>query len=400
MYKGKNIFDEGMSAFSCPIHLNLLDIIQEMNRVERYPLEVYSEKILKAASLFNTGLSKSRESDLISAKEWFCKALDQLHDFNISCLECIPPGTIRDQVSLSVSLLRCMALLNLGHVEFQQSNFVESSRTYHQSLDHLKSIRRDLDTGSIQSEMHQEALFYSSYIMAACLNCIGITLFQEEITDEQGSEYDLIQAKAEGCLKYLKASTTLYEECSRHHSNLGDSLTFGDTLPFNANMATAFNNLGRVYYIMDDFEQCLESYTVCLNLRLLSLPANHLDISVSYFNMGQALQARGQEGDKEEVLDHYLTFLAIAAPTLGYADESIVKAVVVVTDIYTFLGRFLEAESILHEYLSSSSFTLPDALKSKAILLTTLSTVYASQQKLQESFETLLQAQDLMLTIP
>ncbi|GFH50191.1 hypothetical protein CTEN210_06667 [Chaetoceros tenuissimus] len=386
-----HIFDEGALVFSEPLYLDLLEIQlnqgeQRYDHLKVLSLEYCSKKIIKAASLFNTGLSKSRESDLDSAKKCFCKALDQLNDFNTSCLEYIPPVTIY--------LLTSIAKLNLGHLEFQQLNFGKSCHFYHQSLDHLKSLRNDLDTGSIQSEMHEEALFYSSYIMAACLNCIGIAVLKKEITD-QGEEYNLlIQAKAKACLKYLQASITLYEECSRYHNNLGDSLTF------NANMATAFNNLGRVYYIMDDFEQSLESYTVCLNLRLLSLPANHLDISIAHFNMGQALQALRQEGDKEEVLDHYQTFLAIAVPILGYADVNVVKAVVVVTDIYTFLGRFVEAESILQEYLSSSSITSYEALKSKVILLTTLSTVYASQQKLRDSLDTLLQAQDLILNMP
>ncbi|GFH50129.1 hypothetical protein CTEN210_06605 [Chaetoceros tenuissimus] len=386
----RDVFDEGTLAFSSPIHFDLIEI--HVNQVERYRLEQCSNRIIRAASLFNTGISKSRESDLDSAKKCFCQALDHLHDVDLASLECIiPTVAMRHHVLVTISILTGITLLNLGHVEFHQSNFTESSHFYHQCLDHLKSLRLGL-WNSNQSEMYQEAIFYSSYIMAACLNCIGISILKKEITEQQeGAEHDLIQAKAKSCFEYLKASITLYEECSRYHEK---------KMTFNANMATAFNNLGRVYFIMDDFVQSLECYQVCLNLRLTSLPANHLDISVSYFNMGQALQALGQEEDIEEVLDHYLTFLAIAAPTLGYADESIVKAVVLATDIYTSLGNLEEAESILHEYLSASAFTSPDALKSKVILLTTLSTVFASQQKLEDSLETLVQARDLILTMP
>jgi len=346
MYKkGKSIFDEGTFAFSSPIHLNLLDIIKEMNEVDRYyPLEHCSNKIIKAASLFNTGLSKSCEADLIPAKKCFCQALDQLNDFDLRCLEYIPTATIRQEVFMTISMLTSIVLLNLGHMEFQQSKFDKSSHFYNQCLDHLKALRLEFSKNTNLSDIYEETLFYSSYIMAACLNCVGIALLKQEIT-EQGEEHDLIQAKAKDCLKYIKASITLYEECSRYANNLGDSLTF------NANMATAFNNLGRVYYIMEDFEQSLESYTVCLNLRLLSLPANHLDIGISHFNIGQTLQALGREGDMFEVLDHYQTFLSIASPALGYDDEHVAKAVVAVSYIHITLGNFVEAESILQEYL-------------------------------------------------
>ena len=75
-------------------------------------------------------------------------------------------------------------------------------------------------------------------------------------------------------------------------------------------MATVLNNLGRVYYIIQDFSQALVCQGACLRERSICLPSTHLDLGVAHFNVAQSLAALDEN---EEALEHYLSFLRLSS---------------------------------------------------------------------------------------
>lgn len=218
-----------------------------------------------------------------------------------------------------------------------------------------------------------------------------MALLNKDVVVLIGSENEeQIQEKGKTCLKYLGASLSIFKDLeSSHYAS--------QSLSFVANMATVLNNLGRAYFILSDYKQALCCFQDCVDKRLPSLPHTHLDLGVSYFNLAQTMETLGYE---YKALEHYLTFLSIATPSLGHAHAYIVKTVLIIADLYICEEDYDEAESILQEHLSSSAFISIEDLKSKITLLHALGEVFNAQNKIEDALETLIQVRNIILPLP
>ena len=219
-------------------------------------------------------------------------------------------------------------------------------------LDSFKSLQSFLQKDSSNSILAvEEALFYDNYGIAVCLNCISMVLLNKDVVTLIGSENEeQIQEKGKTCLKYFEASLSIFKDLESSHDA-------SQSLSFVANMATVLNNLGRVYFILSDYEQALCCYQDCVDKRLLSLPHTHLDLGVSYFNLAQTMETLGYE---YKALEHYLTFLSIATPSLGHAHAYIVKTVPLLISTSakrTTMKLKASYENIVHLLRSSRSRT-------------------------------------------
>ena len=391
-------FEEGTSAFANPINLSLIDLDDDVCPENRTDARDYSAKVITSSLLFNLGLCKARRYDYCSAKTHFRQAIALLFDIDQSFVIVVNDSSktraaaMREHVFMTINLLTSMALLNLGHIEWHLNNADESINFYHQCLHFIQSFQAAMNKE--KSSFSNEAHFCCNYIMATCLNCIGMVFLNTKLVPLVAEDNDkLVQAQGKACLKYFEASLSIFEDYEE-----ADDLANGHaSTSFTANMATVLNNLGRVYYIIGDYEQALCCYQDCLDRRLLSLHQTHLDLGVCYFNVAQTMQTLRY---KSEALEHYLTFLSIATPTLGHAHAYIMKTVLIVADLYISEKDYDNAESILQGHLSSSDFISIEDLKSKITLLNTLSRVFNSQDKVEDTLETLLQVRNIILPLP
>ncbi|GFH44139.1 hypothetical protein CTEN210_00613 [Chaetoceros tenuissimus] len=384
-------FEEGTSAFASPINLSLIEV--DGNIIDAHD---YSSKAITSSLLFNLGICKARKSDYYSAKTHFRQAIALLLDIDQSFVlvddsKTRAAATMKENIFVTINLLTSMALLNLGHIEWHLNNADGSINFYHQCLDCLRSFH--IAKSKVNS-FSNEANFCCDYIMATCLNCIGMVFLNTKLVPLVAEDNDkLVQAQGKACLKYFEASLSIFED----HEEADEVAHGHASTSFTANMATVFNNLGRVYFIIGDYEQALCCYQECLDRRLFSLPLTHLDLGVCYFNVAQTMQTLRYTS---EALEHYLTYLSIATPTLGYAHTYIVKTVLIVADLYISEKDYDNAQSILQEHLSSSAFISIEQLKSKITLLNTLSKVFNSQDKIEDALETLLQVRNIILPLP
>ncbi|GFH44524.1 hypothetical protein CTEN210_00998 [Chaetoceros tenuissimus] len=393
-------FEEGTSAFTHNIALSIVqESYQETQRIAQG--KNYAVKTVTATLLFNMGVCKARDDDYISAKSYFQQALELLYEVKLDASGSVTSNSsvitttassnvssaksMRQQVLATHMLLTSITLLNLGHVEWHLSNPDDSIRSYHLCLKSLQYIE--------SSELHSEALFYGRNVTAACLNCIGMVFLHQRVVPCQGDENDSqkLETQANLCLKYLEASLTIYEDCKSDNT-----IPEHYMMTFKANIATVLNNLGRVYYIINDFSQALYCQGACLRERSICLPSTHLDLGVAHFNVAQSLVALDE---KEEAMEHYHSFLSVARPILGCDDTIIAKAVITIADLYIDMEDFLGAEMLLREHLSSLAFvsTTSSYDESKVTLLNTLSAVLGYQYKFEDALEALYQARDILM---
>ncbi|GFH44660.1 hypothetical protein CTEN210_01134 [Chaetoceros tenuissimus] len=402
--KRNTFFEEGTSAFTSHITLSLLDenvshkdsgctIASSASSIH----ETYSFQMITATLLFNMGILKIRDYDYTAAKTYFQQALEVLVEVKLHVLNSITAsGTstahIKKKVLDTHTLLTSITLLNLGHVSWYLSAPDDSIRSYQQCLESLKQGIES--SGEVEDN---EVRIYRRYIKAACLNCIGMAFMYERVLPCQAeSDTHNLLPQAEICIKYLEASLAIYEQDCK--SNAVIRPDDDCMMTFRANMATTLNNLGRVYYIINDFSQALHYQGACLRERSACLPSAHLDLSVTHFNVAQSLATLNEN---EEALEHYHVFLSDATPILGFDHAIIIGAVITVIDLYIDMEDYDGAEALLREYLSSSSaFVSTESLQAKLTLLNSLSAVLNYQNKLQDTLETLTQARNIILALP
>ncbi|GFH60143.1 hypothetical protein CTEN210_16619 [Chaetoceros tenuissimus] len=383
-------FDEGAYAFTGPVSLISLYVDKDTNKSALSLCHnSYSYRITQATHSFNLGSQRAHESDYKSARRLFHDALSTLQGIDLTFLDSFPPykcskknTTIQEQIFASLNILLSLTLLNVGHVEWNLSKYERSIFFYNLCLESLKS----LDMSLRRDSSCREYLTDCRSIMAACLNCIGMFYIKTRLTtliETEASEKD-IQAQAIQCLGYLEKSLSIHKDMELH-----DELTASF---LRANMATVLNNIGRVYCAIGNFTQAFSCHHLCLEKRLKSLDHKDMDVGVAYFNSAESLRALGYE---TKALHNYLAFLSILIPIVGYADDNVVKTVLIVSDLYVSLDQSSEAESLIQECLSSLDFEKDENLPSKIRLLNTLGDVLIEQDKESDALDALLDARDL-----
>ena len=383
-------FDEGAYAFTGPVSLISLYVDKDTNKSAlSLCYNSYSCRITQATHSFNLGSQSAYESDYESARRLFHDALSTLQGIDLTFLDSFPPykcskknTTIQEQIFASLNILLSLTLLNVGHVEWNLSKYERSIFFYNLCLESLKS----LDMSLRRDSSCREYLTDCRSIMAACLNCIGMFYIKTRLTtsiETEASDED-IQAQAIRCLGYLEKSLSIHRDLELH-----DELTASF---LRANMATVLNNIGRVHCAIGNFTQALSCQQLCLEKRLISLDHKDMDVGVAYFNSAESMRALGYE---TKALHNYLAFLSILIPIVGYADENVVKTVLIVSDLYVSLDQSSEAESLIQECISSLDFEKDENLPSKVELLNALGDVFIEQDKESDALDALLDARDL-----
>ncbi len=383
-------FDEGAYAFTGPVSLTSLYVDKGSNKSAlSLCYNSYSCRITQAIHSFNLGSRRAYESDCESARRLFHDALSTLQGIDLRFLDSFAPykcskknTTIQEQIFASLNILLSLTLLNVGHAEWNLSKYERSIFFYNLCLESLKS----LDMSLRRDSSCREYLTDCRSIMAACLNCIGMFYIKTRLTtliETEASDKD-IQAQAIQCLGYLEKSLSIHKDLELH-----DDLTASF---LRANMATVLNNIGRVYWTIGNFTQALSYHQLCLEKRLISLDNKDKDVGVAYFNSAESMRALGYE---TKALNNYLAFLSILIPIVGYADDNVVKTVLIVSDLYVSLGQAYEAESLIQECILSLDFEKDENLPSKITLLNTLGDVLIEQDKESDALDALLDARDL-----
>jgi tetratricopeptide (TPR) repeat protein len=209
--------------------------------------------------------------------------------------------------SSSVDEVVASLFYNLAQTHVQRGALKEAITFFHKSLDRffaLRSAKKSLcivmnlhslgychyRTGKINQakDFYQRALATVSSLnlgtlhLAASVNCVGVTLFNQQ----QPCDTDL-------AMDMFVKSLELNRSCRQ--ANV-------------VAVATVLNNIGRIHYLLSDFGKAHNVYEECLRLRRECLGGKSIDVAATAYNLGQTCYRLGRLDD---ALSNYQEFVEI-----------------------------------------------------------------------------------------
>jgi uncharacterized membrane protein len=97
----------------------------------------------------------------------------------------------------------------------------------------------------------EETVFLIKYVMATCLNCIGMVILNTKLSNSslEGASKTQIHTEVEVCLQYLESALAIFEDLESGEDIGSTSIT--------AHTATVMSNMGRIYFMFGEFEKSL-----------------------------------------------------------------------------------------------------------------------------------------------
>lgn len=294
------------------VALNEVGIYHFRHGKHRTAKKYFSQALSK--SLNETShLKENNEQHLIS---WLKSALDSevdshnpsgpntaCHEYDEGLLVYRTPLEICDRSpeSISATLHYNIALTYTVQGIYRESRscFV-LALAYSPSPQDIFRILCNLGYASYHSGHNDKALFcyahalqmaprlgLSDVALAASMNSVAIMQFYK-------SDCDSCET-----LELLQKSLQLYQSDDARNIN---------------EIATVWNNIGRVQYLQSECSRALDSYEKALNIRKSQLGEATMDVAATYYNIGQAHQ---QNRDFEKAKEFYELFLHISLCCLG-----------------------------------------------------------------------------------
>lgn len=123
----------------------------------------------------------------------------------------------------------------------------------------------------------------------------NIALAYQKLYEEEGKQEWIKKS-----LEYQMNSNRLFEEI------------FSNICLKHANMASAYNNTGRLYYIQKNYSEAIKYFERARKIREDILPEMHEDLGITYFFLGEAYEeyAKMQKNSKqaEEFINKSIEF--------------------------------------------------------------------------------------------
>jgi tetratricopeptide (TPR) repeat protein len=278
-------FDEGLDVYA-----DLEQIDASMNT-----------SAVTATLLFNAGQTRQRLDDANGAMHMYRQALHVL----------LPDATlIREQngssaapIAKAVHSVAVPILHRLALSSYRRGMLNDAIDFYEQALCHARRLHGPTDLS-----------------VGLTLNCLGVI------------KYHL------GCDDSCGAATYFEDALAVLVSKLGSESLL---------VATALNNLGRVWVQREEFSTAYRHYLRALSIRAKVLGRDHLDTAASSFNTAQSLH---QQGELDQAMALYRDFLRVARLKLSKDHRDVA---VVLSGIAQILQEKKEYDEALRLYTES-----------------------------------------------
>jgi tetratricopeptide (TPR) repeat protein len=237
--KQKQEYDEGMAVY--------VDVL----RVH----DLQQKEAITATLLYNVGQVNASRGRFKAAMTYFKRSLTI----------CEQSPSQESTISLSTVKVLC----NLGYYSYRLQANTEAQQYYRQAL----SFIQDFSLGK--------------FVLAGCLNSLGIMLFHSRSDD-----------CLEGAHAMLQQSLALYQsECG------GTAMRTSE--------ATVLNNIGRILYLRGEHSKAIQSYKTALEIRRASLGNTSIDTAATVFNLAQCY--RSNPDTMNESMKCYVEFVQIVS---------------------------------------------------------------------------------------
>jgi len=226
--------------------------------------------------------------------------------------------------------VRLMTVLhNVGHVQYRNGHYEDAIQTYQKALEICQT-----SAANDSSSRHILEL-------ASTLNCLGVCHFH------------LQQADTDKALSYYCEALTIRQQAllASKGQHPQPSTTGIITIPnasslLSKEIATIINNIGRVYFMLSQYDMALEYYNQSLLMRRSLFGNDHLDVGATIFNAGQTFHHLGQY---DKAMELYQEFLAIAKKHLGYHHRDVACMLKCMAQIKHECNHVAEAKELYQE---------------------------------------------------
>jgi tetratricopeptide (TPR) repeat protein len=246
--------------------------------------------VRSATLLYNVAQTHVRRGTYFEAKKWFELALVRLK-----------VAKAMNQGSCAIKMV--WIYHNLAHCLYRLGKNDDAGRCYKKAL----SVCRKFQLGD----------FHIAAVNVAC----GVLLFHNNLTD-------LDQA-----LENFTGALPMYR------TRYGES----------KEVATVLNNMGRVHYLMGNYDRALVAYESALAIRRKVLGKNSIDVAATVCNTGQT---HHQKGNMDQAMEYYNEFLELAKSRLGANHRDVAIIYKCMADIFHERGDRIHAKRMYEKALA------------------------------------------------
>jgi tetratricopeptide (TPR) repeat protein len=147
-------------------------------------------------------------------------------------------------------------------------------------------------------------------------------------------------------------------------------------------LANSLNNLAKLYYSQEKYNQAEPLYQQVLAINRANLPPNHPSLATSLNNLALLYQSQGKYNQAEPL---YQEALAIDRASLPPNHPDLAIDLNNLANLYYSQGKYSEAEPLYQQVLAISRASLPPNHPNLAIYLNNLANLYYSQRKYNEA---------------
>ncbi len=248
-----NMIDEGMYSYARTLAID--DTILELQ-------DTASFHSLEAILCFNLGVCYLRDNQDQEAALYFSKSEERLLTKSFICTSHDFSEAILGEVATEPFKVDSISLLhNIGLLKFRAAQYVESLRCY---------------TEAIKISMTKYP--GDQILLAVALNSIGVVLtYTYEQTPLQDDEVTV---------NSTDAITAFQQSIIARTEILGEA---------DVNIATTYNNLGRIHFLLDNIESALEQHLKAYSIRKNILGDHDSNTGVAAFNVGKCFHCLRQK---------------------------------------------------------------------------------------------------------
>lgn len=248
-----NMIDEGMYSYARTLAID--DTILELQ-------DTASFHSLEAILCFNLGVCYLRDNQDQEAALYFSKSEERLLTKSFICTSHDFSEAILGEVATEPFKVDSISLLhNIGLLKFRAAQYVESLRCYTEAM-----------KISITKYPGDQIL------VAVALNSIGVVLtYMYEQTPLQDDEVTV---------NSTDAITAFQQSIIARTEILGEA---------DVNIATTYNNLGRIHFLLDNIESALEQHLKAYSIRKNILGDHDSNTGVAAFNVGKCFHRLRQK---------------------------------------------------------------------------------------------------------
>lgn len=270
-------------------------------------------------------------------------------------------SAIEREASNNLSFLHIASLQCIGQIQYYLGKYEDASVSYKNSIRHAKDL---------YGRTH--------LTIAAALNSLSVICYHMlSLSSPLNSNTDNTESSAE--TSYLNLL-----QKAKDYSKRSLSIRIKLLDQNHKDIATSYNNSGRLYVMQGEFQKALECYEKALEIRAELLGKDSLDYAATAFNTGQSYH---HIRNLPKAMHYYKEFLSVAQRKFSKNHRDVAVVLSGMAEIHQELGEMDQALQLYEESLQVGRNALGDDHPEIAMILNRLGNFHFSSHNYDAAFD-------------